>query len=407
MVQKLEKIRQLLDKIRLINFKYDKIINTSDYNFNIFSILRNDADEVNLHSQFLCEILSPSGSHSRGTLFLDLFLKEIGIDDFATTNAKIGKEYRQIDILIENGDQSIILENKIYAQDQERQLERYQNTLLEESDKDIDLVYLTLDGREPSDNSRGSIELDDIRLISYRIHIDNWLSACIKESALSPGIRETFIQYQRLVRKLTGTSISIGYIMDIKDLLLNGENISLAYDIREAFQLAKIDIQLSFWQELESKLKEKGYTRIESDFNYTEEMVIRYCGQNRNSRYFGLIVEIGKFDKETDIVYVIEVDYNIFHGVAVIRQDDRNISENDEFTDLAKTIANINQDFERSDWYLGWKYPSEELNLMAFNDPIAFSLADKDARENYIDNLVDDIHNTITILKKDHPNYFP
>ncbi|WP_348653715.1 PD-(D/E)XK nuclease family protein [uncultured Psychrobacter sp.] len=46
------------------------------YGFNIFSILRRDDEEVGLHSKFLAELLSPTGSHGMDA-FQKLFIDQV------------------------------------------------------------------------------------------------------------------------------------------------------------------------------------------------------------------------------------------------------------------------------------------------------------------------------------------
>jgi hypothetical protein len=51
----------LIKQIELIDYKYKKINEINIDGFNIFSILRKDNDEVNLHSKFIYELLNPKG----------------------------------------------------------------------------------------------------------------------------------------------------------------------------------------------------------------------------------------------------------------------------------------------------------------------------------------------------------
>lgn len=85
------------------------------------------------HSKIIAGFLKPQGSHGQGDLFLRLFLQTIEKNnkiDMDTSNAKVYTEYGKgvdgrLDIFIENGSHSIIIENKIYARDQGEQLSRY------------------------------------------------------------------------------------------------------------------------------------------------------------------------------------------------------------------------------------------------------------------------------------------
>jgi len=66
----------LIKQIEIIEYKYQKINEQSVDSFNIFSILRQETDEVNLHSRFIYELLNPKGSHNQGDTFLEIFLKD-------------------------------------------------------------------------------------------------------------------------------------------------------------------------------------------------------------------------------------------------------------------------------------------------------------------------------------------
>lgn len=98
-----------------------------------FNIFRNLGLTENQHSNFLKKMLSPRGSHNQGCLFLEEFLKTIGINyDCLTSNSinvytekQAGKRGR-IDLSLTIGDSTIIIENKINgAKDQSGQLYRY------------------------------------------------------------------------------------------------------------------------------------------------------------------------------------------------------------------------------------------------------------------------------------------
>ena len=96
------------------------------------------SDEVRLHSKFLAELLNPKGSHGQGSKFLDLFIQQFDIKNVDSETSKVSVEESignktpttggRIDILIEDTNKhTIIIENKIYASDQENQLLRYYN----------------------------------------------------------------------------------------------------------------------------------------------------------------------------------------------------------------------------------------------------------------------------------------
>ena len=111
----------------------------------------------------------------------------------------------RLDIVLQTKEAMIIIENKIYAGDQEKQLLRYWNYAQKEIKagkvKQSSILYLTLDGHEASEYSANKgIEYT---CISYQDHILKWLNMCIGLSAQKPLIRETIIQYSNLIKQLT------------------------------------------------------------------------------------------------------------------------------------------------------------------------------------------------------------
>ncbi len=71
----------LIKKIELIEFKYRKLkeMESNSSRFNIFSILRDSSDEVNLHSKFIYELLNPLGSSWYERLFFKSIFRNSGV----------------------------------------------------------------------------------------------------------------------------------------------------------------------------------------------------------------------------------------------------------------------------------------------------------------------------------------
>ena len=188
-------------------------------NFNIFKVLGLSTSEVRLHSAFLAELLNPKGEHGLGSKFLEAFVDDIVSDEnkfpFECESAKVYVELDigpirndeteggRIDIYIQDASkQTIVVENKIYADDQFKQMLRYYNYVTKNEHLDYEknqyrLLYLTLDEHSPSPDSTGSIEIveSSIKCINYKDNILTWLERCIELSALYPAIREIISQY--------------------------------------------------------------------------------------------------------------------------------------------------------------------------------------------------------------------
>jgi hypothetical protein len=201
-------IKDLLRRIQDINKKYEQFAKLSGENFNVFSVLGLSSSE-NHYSLFIAELLNPKGSHGQGDLYFRLFINQLGLtSDFKNIEVitehdagYVSTDYSKggrIDIYIKSTPQNIIIENKIYAGDQPNQLYRYHSY-----DPNAELLYLTLDGKVPSEESLGNLNKEQIKLLSYQTDIVNWLNACIEKSSTLPIVRETIVQYRNIINKLT------------------------------------------------------------------------------------------------------------------------------------------------------------------------------------------------------------
>jgi len=169
--------------------------------FSIFDVLGWRTDEVKTHSSFIVGLLDSQGNHACGDKFLQAFLNVIECNDIKldVRSAKVCSEYNTgpinkkkteggiLDIIIESEDKAIIIENKIYAGDQKNQLLRYQN-YAKKKYKKYYLLYLTLDGHSPSEDSAP----DDVKYycINYRDDILPWLAECVKISEGKPVVQK-------------------------------------------------------------------------------------------------------------------------------------------------------------------------------------------------------------------------
>lgn len=175
-----------------------------------------------IHSKFLAELLNPDGSHGLGSAFLEAFYEQIELNELTPKNSSIKTEFTcpegKMDIVISNENDTVVIENKIYALDQSDQLKRYSEWLNKQEKANKKLIYLTLDGHEAS-NAKGI----DYQQISYRNDILQWLDKCIAEifkNTLSAKdgknafaknqidernafVKKLLLQYKELIKKLT------------------------------------------------------------------------------------------------------------------------------------------------------------------------------------------------------------
>lgn len=251
-----------IKEISRITEMYDRHRKMSGEEFNIFSIMSMESDEVFTHSAMLAELLHPKGTHGLGTKPLELFVQKFLGADFKMNfeNAVCRKEDHigftnadkteggRIDIVIKDLEDNVILiENKIYAAEQLNQLKRYKKQF-----PNAELFYLTLDGKESDQISIGDDESKIYRNLSYKDHIIEWISECAQLAFDKPMLREILNQYTFLLKKLTNQTTNKEMAALIKDIIT--DNFEASFEIYKNFEAVSTELKRNLLLDLIKKL---------------------------------------------------------------------------------------------------------------------------------------------------------
>lgn len=300
----------LFNQILSTNARYSKINELTGENFNVFRILKLESSEVRMHSSFIAELLNPKGCHGQKDVFLKLFINSLcfkqNVIDTASCKVEVEKhtgkindertEGGRIDILITDKDNNqIIVENKIYAGDQHNQLLRY----FKHSPK-ADLIYLSLNGKEPEEYSKGILESGkDYQCRSYSTHISDWLEVCRKEVAVLPIIRESITQYINLIKYLTNQTLNDSMKEEVAQILSN--NLEASFIIADNIDEALKIVLEKFYVQLDKVAEELG-------LNFEENIDFRFKANFRGFNFrktewknVGLTFQFWGYD--TDLTY--------------------------------------------------------------------------------------------------------
>ncbi|MBP5556836.1 MAG: PD-(D/E)XK nuclease family protein [Bacteroidales bacterium] len=325
--------------------------------YNIFSVLGLETSEVQTHSAFLASLLNPDGNHGVGSAFLDAFVREMNLEDLQldTATSQVHVEHAtgdgRIDILIfDHNKKAIIIENKIYAGDQPEQLKRYDDYAKQQFTNGYKLLYLTLDGHKPSEDSTKDLKDNQYFRLSYNNYFNisdedasnsnnvigrdvlHWLEECVKIAYNKPLVRETIIQYQSLIKALTGMNSENETKQEIIKLFATKENYETAALIADNFENIKKDI---IYQNLKPQLE----TRL-SDLNCSIEQ-FNYGEGNDKS---GILISVLAWENGK-----IYYQFNKYNGTDYLIYGVRDFSEH-------KVLSNTYLDgFNHNDYWVAYK----------------------------------------------------
>ncbi|UXI04685.1 PD-(D/E)XK nuclease family protein [Photobacterium sp. TY1-4] len=377
--------------------------------FNLFSVLRGSTDEVRLHSRFIAELLDPKGSHNMGRRFLQHFLETLKIDDFDMQGeCSVEKEWDNIDILIRNqANQAIIIENKIHAGDQEEQLARYYHTIKNArvTDESIHLIYLTLNGKEPTEQSLGNIpesflHSEHYHLLSYADRMQKWLKTCQKEAVNHPALRENIGQYLELIQQLTHTGQNEHYMNELKqylqqEIVAGNSPIALIDDIQQAKVKFHAELISQLARKIEDRVVDQTTAEIESSTSSQEDA--ESC---INGGTFG----VWFYPDKDDTRYCVGVEAcggSLYLGAYCLRDEHPALHQA-----LASCLSAQCSELERSTKYMPkWKYHRDLIVLQESSDRVIRLLMDQEFTNQLSGDLADEIGNYIQVLRQHLAQY--
>lgn len=375
-------IQSLFDKICLLNQAYKRLEDEKGESYNLFKVIDMTSNETSVHSAFLADLLNPKGLHHMGDVFLRLFTDEFLNDiSFSTETAVVEREKHigpvtattggRLDIIVTDADRkAIIIENKIYASDQENQLIRYHN-YAEKNTSEHKLFYLSLDGtvhdedKTAKHDNKELIEEEHYFTISYESDILKWLEQCREKVVDKPLIREGISHYINLIKHLTNQTISKEMEKDLKDLILeNPKYIQNLGIIREAINISVVELQRRFWELLKNKMEEVDCQVIEDGtYRYAldekEDRINKYYNGNLNNKRYGFEFLVRDYEnyEEYEIRYAVRMDEPMVYGFFIRGKEGnkRKISNDPEFNNIINIISESLPIYkpDKAGYYLG------------------------------------------------------
>ena len=333
----MENLKYLLKEINILNQRIKDREEHED-TFNLFDLMCNRYDEVNLHSRFLSVLLDPAGSHKMKDSFVRLLIDKLNLPfDYNLSSLEVYPnendlhEHKEIDILLidRRRKSAVIIENKIGARDsnheEEGQIERYYRKITQEEgipEESTSVIYLSIDRDAPSDESVSTSGLfpdlkDKVISIHYGVEILDWLRNCVKESYNKPILRESITQYIKLVENMTNNNTTEE---DMKALMQivgkNDDNIMSAKRLIDNSKHMHWWALFEFWKLLSEKFVDLGFTIRQRIENEIIDDLVHGSAARRNKADFNL-----ELTTPDNINFTINADHDNYICVGVSDAD--------------------------------------------------------------------------------------
>lgn len=344
----MKKYDNFFDEIVKLKEKQEQQKKRGLNDYNLLTAVLNPSDEVKLHSRMIASFLNIYGSHYQNSLFLELFLDSLNLEDFDIdlNSAWVNNEYSNIDIYISDGKKHIIIENKIYADDQHEQIKRYVESIYESNQnilyEDILVIYLTIDRAKPIDYSLGNWKIIDDKIVDeqekekaiyrnmhYKDDVLDWLKKCKNEVQNITNLNEAFEQYIQVVQMITNQYK--GKVVSLESKIDNDKNYQIAREIYYGFQNIREKKFNSFFVEVREHLQNKlPKWKIDIDFG-------------RLKKRFGFPFRVYKkewIEQENRILFGFEFDGNDYYNArfGFVKSD------------YKITIDSLSKDFEKNEY---------------------------------------------------------
>ena len=365
--------------------------------FNPYLQMLSESDEVNLHSSLIYGFLDPKNNHYQGDVFLETFLECVGLKEWFgdSSNARVYKEYKNIDVYITNGERHIIVENKIWADDKPQQIQRYIDKIvkeqslessLEPSDRDsnddmesselessesettqankayknIAVLYLAPYKRMPLEYSLGKWEIQGdylvdkqgnqvrFKAISYKDEILKWIKKSQAKVGCITHLNSALYFYKDVVQIITNkkeNTMNIAkFLTDNKDNNMQ-ENMEIVFEILENQNEIMESYCKAFAEKHREQIESKGF-----------EIFI-----NKKWR-LGMIYELVIRPKERNKIYmafcVRKSSGKLIHGIELFcPYNEKKHNDNAKYKEYnTKIIDKMSKQGMNLDWFnLDWK----------------------------------------------------
>ena len=338
-----ELIGQVADIVEEYRSKREQI----GLNYNVFTLMDIERREEETHEYMIYSILNYRNSDRRKE-FIEQFLISMGIPkSFLREQWTVEREYYtekhgRLDLFFKpsgHRKKCVVVELKVDAEDQPRQLKRYEDYVRVCRYQDYRIIYLTLDGRDPEEQSyEGMVHPEWLMRKSFGEDVLNWLEGCI-EICQNKNVDAGFMQqYWILLKKLTEED-KMGN--DVAKLIKSSRELRACLEIEQALHEIKGQILYDFMDAIYHEMKIKRCKPIE---DYYDCAIDYYNERGYYPQFSYEIVSFCLQNQQVTLAFIIVVDGTLQFCIEYFDEQNEVINNND----FKKKYKQINQKVENA-----------------------------------------------------------
>lgn len=338
-----ELIGQVADIVEEYRSKREQI----GLNYNVFTLMDIERREEETHEYMIYSILNYRNSDRRKE-FIEQFLISMGIpksflrEQWTVEREHYTEKHGRLDLFFKPSGHSkkcVVVELKVDAEDQPRQLKRYEDYVRACRYQDYRIIYLTLDGRDPEEQSyEGMVHPEWLMRKSFGEDVLNWLEGCI-EICQDKNVDAGFMQqYWILLKKLTEED-KMGN--DVAKLIKSSRELRACLEIEQALHEIKGQILYDFMDAIYHEMKIKRCKPIE---DYYDCAIDYYNERGYYPQFSYEIVSFCLQNQQVTLAFRIVVDGTLQFCIEYFDEQNEVINNND----FKKKYKQINQKVENA-----------------------------------------------------------
>lgn len=335
-----ELIGQVADIVEEYRSKREQI----GLNYNVFTLMDIERREEETHEYMIYSILNYRNSDRRKE-FIEQFLISMGIpksflrEQWTVEREHYTEKHGRLDLFFKpsgHGKKCVVVELKVDAEDQPRQLKRYEDYVRVCRYQEYRIIYLTLDGRDPEEQSyEGMVHPEWLMRKSFGEDVLNWLEGCI-EICQDKNVDAGFMQqYWILLKKLTEEDkMQDAMENEIAGLIRNSQDLRTCLGIEQALPVIKGQILFDFMDSIYHAMEKKGCEFFDDGYECASD----YYNGSAYIPYFECeITNFSSYNKQVTLVLEIGVNYCLYLGFYYM-DEDKEVIKHEQFMDRSRRI---------------------------------------------------------------------